>query len=81
MSGTDCNIALMVIFVPNVLCEISSNMLLAKFNRPLWYMAILILCWGIVMTLMNTVQNLAGCARRAFSSASLRLGFSLVLFI
>lgn len=42
-------------------------MLLAKFKRPSWYMGILVLCWGTVMTLMGLVQNLAGlCVARFF---------------
>ncbi|KAF2184069.1 MFS general substrate transporter [Zopfia rhizophila CBS 207.26] len=67
MSGTDYNVALMVFFVPYVLCEVPSNMILAKFKRPSWYMGILIVCWGIVMTLMGVVQNFGGlCATRFF---------------
>ncbi|KAH7081123.1 major facilitator superfamily domain-containing protein [Paraphoma chrysanthemicola] len=67
MKGTDYNVALMIFFVPYVLCEVPSNMILAKFKRPSWYMGILILCWGTVMTLMGTVQNFAGlCATRFF---------------
>lgn len=67
MSGTDYNVALMVFFIPYVLCEVPSNMILAKFKRPSWYMGILILCWGTIMTLMGVVQNFAGlCATRFF---------------
>lgn len=67
MTGTDYNVALMVFFVPYVLCEVPSNMILAKFKRPSYYMGILILCWGTVMTLMGVVQNFAGlCATRFF---------------
>ncbi|EOA84302.1 uncharacterized protein SETTUDRAFT_155576 [Exserohilum turcica Et28A] len=46
MKGTDYNVALMVFFVPYVLFEVPSNMLLAKFKRPSYYMGILVLCWG-----------------------------------
>ena len=67
MTGNDYNVALMVFFVPYVLCEVPSNIVLAKFKRPSYYMGILILCWGTVMTLMGTVQNFAGlCATRFF---------------
>jgi MFS family permease len=67
MSGNDYNVALMVFFVPYVLFEVPSNMLLAKFKRPSYYMGILILCWGAVMTLMGTVDNFSGlCATRFF---------------
>ena len=67
MSGNDYNVALMIFFVPYVLCEVPSNMILAKFKRPSWYMGILILCWGTCMTLMGVVQNFSGlCATRFF---------------
>ncbi|KAJ5022092.1 major facilitator superfamily domain-containing protein [Bipolaris maydis] len=67
MKGTDYNVALMVFFVPYVLFEIPSNMILAKFKRPSYYMGTLTLCWGTVMTVMGLVQNLAGlCATRFF---------------
>jgi MFS family permease len=67
MSGTDYNVALMVFFVPYVLFEVPSNMILAKFKRPSYYMGMLVLCWGTVMTVMGLVQNLAGlCATRFF---------------
>ncbi|KAJ4359015.1 hypothetical protein N0V95_002551 [Ascochyta clinopodiicola] len=67
MSGTDYNIALMMFFIPYVLFEVPSNILLAKFNRPSWYMGILVLCWGTIMTLMGVVQNFGGlCAARFF---------------
>ncbi|KAH3906273.1 hypothetical protein HBH56_206090 [Parastagonospora nodorum] len=67
MKGTDYNVALMVFFVPYVLFEVPSNMLLAKFKRPSYYMGLLVLCWGTVMTVMGLVQNLAGlCATRFF---------------
>jgi hypothetical protein len=42
MKGTDYNVALMVFFVPYVLFEVPSNMLLAKFKRPSYYMGILV---------------------------------------
>ncbi|KAJ4315851.1 hypothetical protein N0V94_005737 [Neodidymelliopsis sp. IMI 364377] len=67
MTGTDYNIALMMFFIPYVLFEVPSNILLAKFNRPSWYMGILVLCWGSIMTLMGVVSNFGGlCATRFF---------------
>lgn len=67
MTGTDYNVALMMFFIPYVLFEVPSNILLAKFNRPSWYMGILVLCWGSIMTLMGVVQNFGGlCATRFF---------------
>ncbi|KAJ4984231.1 high-affinity nicotinic acid transporter [Stagonosporopsis vannaccii] len=67
MTGTDYNVALMMFFIPYVLFEVPSNILLAKFNRPSYYMGILVLCWGSIMTLMGVVQNFGGlCATRFF---------------
>jgi MFS family permease len=54
------NIVLSIFFVPYVLLEIPSNILLKKFKRPSVYLSILIVCWGIVMTTMGVVQNFAG---------------------
>jgi hypothetical protein len=65
MTGTDYNVALMMFFIPYVLFEVPSNILLAKFKKPSQYMGILVLCWGSIMTLMGVVQNFGGlCAAR-----------------
>lgn len=67
MTGTDYNVALMMFFIPYVLFEVPSNILLAKFKKPSQYMGILVLCWGSIMTLMGVVQNFGGlCAARFF---------------
>lgn len=66
MTGTDYNVALAIFFVPYVLCEVPSNMLLAKFERPSVYIGILIFLWGIVMTLSGVVQNFGGLVATRF---------------
>lgn len=48
MTGTDYNVAVGVFFVPYVLCEVPSNILLAKFKKASWYMGFLVVSWGIV---------------------------------
>lgn len=49
-----------------VLCEVPSNMILSKFDRPSWYMGTIVTCWGIVMTLSGVVKSFAGlCVTRA----------------
>lgn len=60
MSGVQYNIVLSIFFVPYVLFEIPSNMVLKMFKRPSWYIGMLCLCWGTVMTLTGVVQNFAG---------------------
>lgn len=60
LSGVQWNVVLSVFFVPYILLEVPSNILLKKFKRPSYYLGILIVCWGIVMTLMGVVKNFAG---------------------
>lgn len=60
LDGVQWNIVLSVFFVPYVLLEVPSNMLLKKFKRPSVYLGTLITIWGIVMTMMGVVKNFAG---------------------
>ncbi|ETN45996.1 uncharacterized protein HMPREF1541_00179 [Cyphellophora europaea CBS 101466] len=60
MTGVQYNIVLSIFFIPYVLFEIPSNMVLKKFKRPSTYLGILVVSWGIVMTLTGIVQNFAG---------------------
>jgi sugar phosphate permease len=60
LDGVQWNIVLSVFFVPYILLEVPSNILLKKFKRPSYYLGILIVCWGIVMTMMGVVKNFAG---------------------
>ena len=60
LDGVQWNIVLSVFFVPYILLEVPSNILLKKFKRPSYYLGILIVCWGIIMTVMGVVQNFAG---------------------
>lgn len=48
------------VFVPYVLFEVPSNILLKKFKRPSTYLGILTLSWGIVMTCTGVTKNFAG---------------------
>ena len=66
MTGTDYNVALAIFFVPYVLCEVPSNMLLTKFKRPSLYIGVLIFLWGIVMTLSGVVQSFGGLVATRF---------------
>lgn len=60
LNGVEWNVVLSVFFVPYILLEVPSNMLLKKFKRPSCYLGILIVCWGIIMTMMGVVKNFAG---------------------
>jgi MFS family permease len=60
LTGVQYNTVLSIFFIPYVLLEVPSNILLKKFKRPSVYLGILILCWGIVMTFTGVVTNYAG---------------------
>ncbi|KAK5798724.1 hypothetical protein VI817_005014 [Penicillium citrinum] len=60
MTGVQYNTVLSIFFVPYVLLEVPSNILLKKFKRPSTYLGILVLSWGIVMTCTGLVQNFGG---------------------
>ena len=54
------NIVLSLFFLPYILLEIPSNILLKRFKRPSVYLGILVTMWGIIMTLHGVVQNFGG---------------------
>ncbi|KAH6972789.1 major facilitator superfamily domain-containing protein [Ilyonectria sp. MPI-CAGE-AT-0026] len=60
MSGVQYNTVLAIFFVPYVLFEVPSNILLKRFKRPSMYLGILTTCWGTIMTCTGLVQNFAG---------------------
>jgi fucose permease len=60
LTGVQWNIVLSVFFVPYVLLEVPSNILLKKFKRPSMYLGILVTAWGIIMTMMGVVKNFTG---------------------
>lgn len=54
------NIVLSLFFIPYILLEIPSNILLKCFSRPSVYLGILVTSWGFIMTLHGVVNNFAG---------------------
>ncbi|KAL3487683.1 major facilitator superfamily domain-containing protein [Aspergillus germanicus] len=60
LSGIQYNIALSLFFIPYVLLEVPSNILLKRFSRPSVYLGTLIVSWGTIMTLTGVVQNFGG---------------------
>lgn len=52
--------ALNLVFIPYVVLEVPSNILLKRFKRPSVYLGLLVSAWGIVMTCTGLVQNFAG---------------------
>ena len=53
------NTAVTIFFIPYTLLEVPSNIVL-KMMRPSHWMAILMFCWGLVMTLMGIVHSYEG---------------------
>ncbi|RYP66377.1 hypothetical protein DL769_006039 [Monosporascus sp. CRB-8-3] len=60
MTGVQYNTVLSIFFIPYVLFEVPSNILLKKFKRPSMYLGILTLGWGIIMTCTGLVNNFGG---------------------
>ncbi|KAK7418582.1 hypothetical protein QQZ08_011166 [Neonectria magnoliae] len=60
MTGVQYNTVLSIFFIPYVLLEVPSNILLKKFKRPSMYLGILTTCWGTIMTCTGLVQNFGG---------------------
>lgn len=54
------NIALSIFFIPYILLEVPSNVILKRFTRPSTYLGILVVSWGLIMTCTGLVQNFAG---------------------
>ncbi|KAL1588090.1 hypothetical protein WHR41_03413 [Cladosporium halotolerans] len=75
MVDTDYNVAVGVFFVPYVLCEVPSNLLLAKFKKASWYMGFLVVCWGIIMTLTGCTQSFGGLVACRFLLGVFEAGF------
>ena len=59
LSGLHYNIAVTMFFVTYGLFEVPSNIVL-KMWRPSYWIAVLMFCWGLVMTLMGIVQTIHG---------------------
>lgn len=59
MNGSQYNTAVTLFFVPYTILEVPSNIVL-KMMRPSHWMAILMFCWGLVMTLMGLTSSYGG---------------------
>ncbi|KAG4252881.1 hypothetical protein FPRO03_08330 [Fusarium proliferatum] len=75
LKGIEYNIVTAIFFIPFVLCEVPSNMILHKFKRPSWYMGGIVFCWGVIMTLTALVQNYAGLLAIRFLLGIFEAGF------
>ncbi|KAK5940198.1 hypothetical protein PMZ80_007618 [Knufia obscura] len=59
LTGPQYNIALTVFFLPYAVFEVPSNIVL-KLMRPSWWICILMVSWGVVMTLQGIVKDYHG---------------------
>ncbi|KAG5655126.1 hypothetical protein KAF25_001899 [Fusarium avenaceum] len=75
LKGIEYNIVTAIFFIPFVLCEVPSNMILHRFKRPSWYMGGIVFCWGVIMTLTALVQNYAGLLAIRFLLGIFEAGF------
>ena len=65
LKGNESNVALTIFFVPYVLFEVPSNILLKKFKPHVWLSAC-ILAFGIVMLCQGFVQSYSGLLATRF---------------
>lgn len=59
LSDPQFNMTLTIFFIPYALLEVPANVLLKLF-KPRWWLTIITLAWGAVMTLSGLVNNYAG---------------------
>jgi MFS family permease len=65
MTGVQYNTALTIFFVPYIICEIPSNILLKKFSPRVW-LALCCIGFGAVTALQGLVQNYSGILATRF---------------
>lgn len=59
MTGHQFNIALFVFFIPYILFEVPSNLILKKI-RPSWWISGIMFAWGIVTTCQGVTKSFSG---------------------
>lgn len=59
LHGNQYQLAVAIMFVPYVLVEVPSNLILKRFTPSKW-LAVITVSWGIVSTLMGIVHNFGG---------------------
>ncbi|KAJ3568230.1 hypothetical protein NPX13_g6493 [Xylaria arbuscula] len=71
--GNRFNVALFVYFIPYILLEVPSNMIIKRV-RPSWYLSGLMFCWGIVNMSMGFVKTYAQLVVLRFLLGALEAG-------
>ncbi|PTD06384.1 putative transporter [Fusarium culmorum] len=54
--GSRYSIALLLFFVPYMICEIPSNIIIRRIGAR-WWLTVLILCWGVCILVMGFVKH------------------------
>ncbi|KAF5234312.1 hypothetical protein FAUST_7697 [Fusarium austroamericanum] len=54
--GSRYSIALLLFFIPYMICEIPSNMIIRRIGAR-WWLTVLILCWGVCILAMGFVKH------------------------
>jgi MFS family permease len=72
--GDDFNIALQVFFVPYILLEVPSNLMLKRISPSLWLCALTLL-WGVACMCQGFVHNLGGLVACRFFVGVFEAGF------
>ncbi|KAL4932425.1 putative MFS transporter [Aspergillus undulatus] len=75
MSGAQYNVALAIFFVPYVLAEVPSNIILNYFKKPSVYLGILIFIWGVIMMCTGFVQSFDSLVAIRFLLGLFEAGF------
>lgn len=75
LSGVQYNICNSLFFVPYVLLEVPSNIVLKKFSKPSVYLGTLVTAWGIVMTCHGFAKDFPGLLVLRLILGTLEAGF------
>lgn len=54
------NDSVSIFFIPYILLEVPSNIILKRFKRPSTYLGILVVSWGITMTFTGLCKDFGG---------------------
>ncbi|PLB50079.1 MFS transporter [Aspergillus steynii IBT 23096] len=74
MKDQDYNIALLVLFIPYILCEIPCNLIMRRLAPSTWISAIMVI-WGGITICQGFVQNRAGLIACRFLIGVFEAGF------
>ena len=74
MKGHDYNIALFIFFIPYILLEVPSNMLLKKIRPSVW-LSLIMFFWGVITICQGVTQSFAGLVVCRFLLGVFEAGF------